>query len=68
MGVNIKLLKFKIEESGMSLPVVAERADINLQTFYRKLDGKGEFKASEIVGLTKALKLKSSEQKDIFLR
>lgn len=66
--VDIDMLKKKIEESGMMLKTVAERSGITPPTLTRRLKGEGEFSASEIVGLSKALKLKASERNDIFLR
>ncbi len=65
---NIELLKAKIDESGMTIPVVAERAGMEDHTLHRRLDGKGDFRATEIVGLSKALKLKVSERNEIFLK
>lgn len=66
--VDIDKLKEKISESGMTIKSIAERAEIPRYTLDRKLRGKGEFTASDIVGLTRALKLRISERNDIFLR
>lgn len=65
---DLTLLKSKIEESGMTVAVVARRANMPYYTLDRRLKGKGDFTASEIVGLTKALHLKASERNNIFLR
>lgn len=64
---NLKLLKAKIEESGMPKSVIAERAGVERYTLDRRLNGEGDFKASEIVGLSRALHLKNSERNEIFL-
>lgn len=64
---DIAMLKAKIEESGMSIPTIARRAGMKAHTLHRRLDGLGDFSASEIVGLSKALKLKISERNEIFL-
>lgn len=66
--VNMEKLKTKIEESGMSVPTIAERAGMKDYTLRRRLDGDGnDITADEIVGLTKALRLKMSERNEIFL-
>lgn len=64
---NINLLKSIIEESGMTMVAISEKSGISRQTLYNRMDGVGEFTASEIVGLTKALKLKKSMRDQIFL-
>lgn len=64
---NLEMLKAKIVESGMPKTTVAKRAEIEIYTLDRRLNGIGEFRASEIVGLTKALHLKTSEVNEIFL-
>ena len=64
---NLELLKAKIDESGMTIPTLAERAGMKDHTLHRRLDGESEFKTSEVVGLSKALKLKASERNEIFL-
>lgn len=66
--VDMVRLKAKIEESGMSIPTIAERAKMKDYTLRRRLEGNGEdITADEIVGLSKALKLKMSERNEIFL-
>lgn len=67
MREDIELLKGKIDESGMTIPTVADRAEIDKYVLYNRLKGLGEWKASEIVGLTKALKLTKAERDRIFL-
>lgn len=64
---DLDALKAKIEDSGMTIESIAEKANIKRYTLDRRLKGEGEFTASEIVGLTKALKLKLSERNNIFL-
>lgn len=66
--VDMVKLKAKIDESGMSIPTIAKRAKMKDYTLRRRLDGSGEdITAEEIVGLSRALKLKMSERNDIFL-
>ncbi|MGJ0961050.1 helix-turn-helix domain-containing protein [Faecalicoccus pleomorphus] len=64
---NIVKLKNKIEESGMTMKAISEKSGIVRETLYNRMNGVGEFTASEIVGLTKALKLSIEERDSIFL-
>ena len=65
---NIEMLKAKISESGMTVKAITEKAGIDRVTFYNRLNGIGEFTASEIVGLSDTLRLSKAEREDIFLR
>lgn len=65
---NIDLLKEKIKESGIPMTVIAQRSGIVRVTLYNRLAGIGDFTTSEVVGLTKALKLTKSERDQIFLQ
>lgn len=64
--VNMKLLEEKIEDSGMTVVAIAEKAGILRETLYNKLKGATEFKASEISNLSKVLRLSSEERDSIF--
>lgn len=64
--LNIVLLKEKIADSGMTMVAVAKQANIGRVTLYNRLNGKGEFTASEILGLTKALNLSKTDREKIF--
>ena len=64
---DIELLKNIIENSGMTMSSVASKSGIVRETLYNRLNGIGEFTASEIVGLSKALRLSINERDQIFL-
>lgn len=64
---DINMLRDVIKESGMTIVAISEKSGICRQTLYNRMDGVGEFTASEIVGLTRALKLKKSVRDKIFL-
>ena len=64
---DIDALRARIRDSGMTMVAISEKAGIKRETLYNRLDGKGEFSASEIVGLTRALGLKKRERDQIFL-
>lgn len=66
--VNTEKLKGIIKESGMSMTAIAAKSGIVRETLYNRLNGIGEFTASEITGLTQTLHLSRSERDDIFLR
>jgi len=64
---DMNLLSQKIEDSGMPITVLADRAGILRATFYNRLKGKGEWKASEITEISKVLRLNKRERDEIFL-
>lgn len=59
-------LESVIDDSGMTMVAIAEKAEIKRETLYNRLKGIGEFTASEITGLTRALKLSKTERETIF--
>lgn len=64
---DINMLRDKIKESGMTVKAISEKSGILRETFYNRLNGNGEFTASEIVSLTRVLKLTRAERDKIFL-
>lgn len=64
---NIEMLKHIIDESGMTMVAISEKSGIKRETLYNRLAGTGEFTASEIVGLTRALGIQKSTRDQIFL-
>lgn len=64
---DIKFLKEKIKDSGMTIVSIAEKSSIDRATLYNRLNGKGDFTASEIVGLSTTLRLTKPERDRIFL-
>lgn len=65
--VNIELLKDTIEDRGISIMKLSEKSGIDRATLYNRFNGRGEFTASEIVGITDALRLTHNERDSIFL-
>ena len=63
---DIKALKSRINQSGISMTALSRKTGILRETLYNRLAGKGEFKASEISALGTALNLSVSEKDDIF--
>ena len=63
---NIELLKEKISDSGITMVALSRKSGIVRETLYNRLAGVGEFTASEIVGLSDALKLTKAEREVIF--
>ena len=66
--VNIEKLKTIIDDSGMTMVAISKKSGIKRETLYNRLIGVGEFTASEIVGITNALRLTKAERDDIFLQ
>ena len=64
--VDFVKLNSKVEESGMTITTLTERAGIDRATYYNMLNGIGECKASEIEGLTRALRLTNKQRDEIF--
>ena len=64
--VDLDRLKDVIRDSGMTYKAIGEKSGIEPYTLARRL-GDGKFTADEIVGLSKALRLKKSERNAIFL-
>lgn len=65
--VNVNLLKSTIDDRGMTIVKLAEKSGIDRTTLYNRFNGKGEFTASEIVGISGALRLTENERDSIFL-
>lgn len=65
--VNVNLLKSTIDDRGMTIVKLAEKSGIDRATLYNRFNGKGEFTASEIVGISGALRLTDNERDSIFL-
>ena len=63
---DIEMLKEKIDNSGISIVALAAKCGVSRETFYNRMSGKGEFKASEINALTVALHLSRDERDIIF--
>lgn len=63
---NMKMLRSKIDETGITIVALAAKCGITRESLYNKLEGKSEFKASEIHAITCALNLKKSERDKIF--
>lgn len=63
---NVELLRKKISESGMTVSAIADKSGILRETLYNRMKS-GNFYASEIVSLTKVLRLSRKERDDIFL-
>ena len=64
--VDIEMLKSRISNSGMTMTAIAKKSGIVRETLYNRLNGVGEFTASEIEGLSHALKLTTGQRNNIF--
>ncbi len=64
--VNIEALKEAINDSGMTMVAIANKTGILRETLYNRLDGRGEFKVSEIVSLSEVLHLDNHTRDYIF--
>lgn len=64
--MNCKMLRDKIADSGMSIVSIANKIDISRESLYNKMNGKTDFTAREITGLTTVLMLTRKERDEIF--
>ena len=64
---DIELLRAKIKDSGMTMVAISNKSGIERTTLYNRINGIGEFTASEIVGLSNTLHLSKQERDKIFL-
>lgn len=65
--MNKQLLKDSIKDSGMSVTAIAKKSGIVRETLYNKIET-GNFYASEISALTRALRLTREERDAIFFK
>lgn len=63
---NVELLRQKLAESGYKLQFIAEQIGLTRQALHNRLAKGSDFTASEIMTLSKLLKLSAAEQKAIF--
>ncbi|MBQ3584522.1 MAG: helix-turn-helix transcriptional regulator [Lachnospiraceae bacterium] len=63
---NSQMLKEKICNSGISITYIAEKIGISRESFYKKLNNKTEFKASEMTIIKEVLNLSVEERDKIF--
>lgn len=64
--IDLEALKKNIEDSGIPIAHLAKKCAISRETFYNRLSGKSEFKASEMYALPIALRLTKEERDAIF--
>lgn len=64
--LNAEKLKQVIDERGISITKLVKSLGITRESFYNKLNGVTEFKASEILKTTKALNMNRDTRDAIF--
>ena len=63
---DFDLLKEKIKDSGMTMVAIAKKTGILRETLYNRLNGIGDFTASEMLALSDVLRLSNKERNAIF--
>ena len=63
---DTKLLREAIDKSGMSITFISNEIGISREAFYKKINNITEFKASEIMKLSKILSLSNKSRDGIF--
>ena len=64
--INYELLRNRINKSGIKIYALAEACSLTPQGFYNNLNGKNDFRCSEIICLSKALNLSPEDRNAIF--
>ena len=64
--MNIERLISKIDEINIPISSIAEKLGISRQAFYNRINGKCEFKISEVEKVCEILRLTSDERSNIF--
>lgn len=63
---NTKKFRDKVESSGITFTYLAKRLGITREALYKKMKNETEFKASEIMNISKVLRLTENERNEIF--
>ena len=63
---NSKLLRDVIRKKGTTITALAPKVNLTREGLTKKIDGTTEFKVSEIIAITKELKLNFKERESIF--
>ena len=64
---NVELLNEEIAKCPLSKTAIAGEWGMSMPTFYSRISGESEFKASEIVAATKTFNLTRTRRDQIFL-
>lgn len=63
---NLEELKKAIRNSGIPITIISKRAHMDRRSLYNKINGKTEFKVSEMDSLSKIIGLNEKEKSEIF--
>lgn len=63
---NLVALRQRINDSGMTMVAISKKTGILRETLYNRLNGKGEFNASEMMSLSGVLGMSNDERDSIF--
>lgn len=61
-------IKKLIDDRGITIKYLAEKANISTGTLYNRMNNIGDFRASEITNITNALRLSRDERDEIFFK
>lgn len=63
---NLEELKRAIQNSGIPITIISKRTHMNRRSLYNKINGKTEFKVSEMDSLSKVIGLNEKKKSEIF--
>lgn len=61
-------IKKLIDDRGITIKYLAEKANISTGTLYNRMNNIGDFRASEITNITNVLRLSRDERDEIFFK
>ena len=64
--VDLKKLRQIIDDSGMTMVAISSKSGILRETLYNRLNGKGEFTASEMMSISEVLHMPDEQRNRIF--
>ena len=64
--MDLQLLNTKIAEINIPIATIAEKLGLSRQSLYRKLNGERDFRASEVLNISRILRLTTEEMNLIF--
>ena len=63
---NLDELKKVIKDSGIPITIISKRTHMDRRSLYNKINGKTEFKVSEMDSLSKVIGLNEKQKSEIF--
>lgn len=66
--IDLEKLRNLIDDSGLKMNFIASELNLSRESLYQKLEGKTEFKVSEVQKLTRVLNMSNDMRNIIFFK